>query len=51
MDIDIDDIERAFIVDAINAYLDAFPEYTEFADRFIDLLQHCGEVGCTLHIN
>lgn len=51
MEYDLDKEERQFLIDAIESYLDAFPEYSERMGSLADLLEHCGKVGTTLHLN
>ena len=51
MDFDLTDDERDFIVRAIHYHLESFPEYADRMERFADLLEDCGEVGTTLHVN
>jgi len=51
MEFDVSYSERRFLIDAVDCYLDSFPEHAEKMGRFIDLLEHCATVGTTLHVN
>ncbi len=53
MEFDVSDADRKLICHILREYgpLDMSPEQEERLTRFAELLEHCGAVGSTLHVN
>jgi hypothetical protein len=51
MEYDMDKGFAEFIIDAIDCHLEAFPEWQDEADKFLDLFCVGIEIQNTLHIN
>ena len=51
MEFDISKGFAEFLINAIDCYLEAFPEYQKEADAFLDVFCPAQDMGCPMHLN